>query len=137
MGLSEGEVPGAGGTICSLGGGGAAGSGSPSPKQKQRQPSPAQLQKMVHSQNASTAARGPCQHTRSSSLGELVGGTDRVGKCPMPWGDSLCLLQHHTHQSDENSLSKTQQVKPEHNNLKFRTGNVLQGSSRTHLRHVW
>lgn len=77
-------MPGAGGAICSLGGGGAAGSGSPSLKQKQRQPLPAQLQKMVHSQNASPAARELCQDTRSSSLGGLVGEQRE-------WGSAPCL----------------------------------------------
>lgn len=139
--VTEGTVRGWGArccwAICSPGGGGAAGTGNPSPEQKQRQPSPAQLQKMVHSQNESPAARGPCQDTRSSSLGGLVGEQREWGSDPGLEGLTF-LLQHHIQQSDEkNSLSKTWQVKPEHNDLKFRTGNVLQGSSRTHLRQVW
>lgn len=76
--------------------------------------------------------------TPGPHLYEGLWGDRESGEVPHALGGFTFLLQHHTQQSDEkNSLSQTQQVKPEQNNPKFRTGNVLQGLSRTHLRHGW
>lgn len=69
--------------------GGAAGTSSPGPEQEQRQRSPAQLWKMVHSQNASPAAKQLCQDTRSLSLGELEGAQSKWGRVAITLGRLL------------------------------------------------
>lgn len=51
--------------------------------------SPAQLRKMVHSQNASPAAKQPCQDTRSLSLGELEGAQSEWGRVAITLGRLL------------------------------------------------
>lgn len=76
--------------------------------------------------------------TPGPHLQDGLWGDRESGEVPHALGGLTFLLQHPTQQSDKkNSLSKTQQVNPEQNNPKFRTGNVLQGLSGTHLRHGW